>query len=281
VAGASSYAYYRLEMMHNGVDSYGGTILQLSELELFGSEGTTPVELENILANCGDASAQYNDSPTNEGVSNLTDGSPYSKFLTFHASSWVQVNACRQYVVSNYAMTSANDAAERDPQTWSLSGSTDGVSWTILDSRSNQDFSSRYQRREFTFTNSQAYQYYRLAMTNNSGSILQLADLEIFGYATASSGLKSKASVEKSRYLKEKLEMKIWPNPANDYLTIYFSEEVKGSIQLYAVGGTLVASIDKFVGESERIAVNHLPAGVYILVIRTVNGVFNQQVVVN
>ncbi|WP_217507870.1 hypothetical protein, partial [Streptomyces lunaelactis] len=37
--------------------------------------------------------------------------------------------------VVTYALTSANDHAERDPRDWSLKGSADGKEWKVLDSR--------------------------------------------------------------------------------------------------------------------------------------------------
>lgn len=282
VVGVTAYSYYRLEMAHNGTDSSGSTILQLSEWELFGTESANPVELVNIIANCGDASSQYNDSPSNEDIANLTDGSVYSKYLTFHASAWVQVNACQQYVVNKYAISSANDAAERDPMNWMLKGSVDGNNWTTLDSRSNVDFPNRNQRREFIINNSQAVRYYRLEMNNNSGSILQLAELELFGYAALVSSKMKTTSLHEDRkpLIAAELEVRVWPNPADDYVTVYFSEEVKGSIQLFASSGSLVASIDKFAGQSERINVNQFPAGIYVVVIRTDKGVLNHKIVV-
>jgi len=280
VTGASSFSFYRLEMTHNGVDSYGSTILQLSEWELFGTESTNPVELVNIIANCGDVSSQYVDSPTSEGIGNLTDGSAYSKYLTFHASAWVLVNACQKYVVSKYAITSANDAAERDPQDWILSGSEDGINWTVIDSRSSEDFSNRYQRREFSFVNSQAYRYYRLDMTNNYGAILQLAELEILGHATASSVLKSNGVDSAIDGTEGELTVKLWPNPADTYLSLDFSEEISGIIEVYSVTGNKVASIVDFTGTSERIDFNFLPQGVYLIVIQSDKGNWKKKVVV-
>ncbi|MBN1409563.1 MAG: carbohydrate-binding protein, partial [Spirochaetales bacterium] len=72
-------------------------------------------------------------------------------------------------------------AAERDPYSWTLQGSTNGSTWVTIDSRSGEDFPNRFQLREFTFTNSSSYNYYRLNMNNNSGTILQLAEWELWG----------------------------------------------------------------------------------------------------
>jgi hypothetical protein len=214
-----AYSYYRLNMTDNS-----GTILQLAEWEIYGTSGTvtntptptatktstptitntptatagtstptstatptpsptqgTAVDITNLT---GTVSAQYTDSPAGEEIAKLIDNSISTKYLTFHASGWVQFQAGASYVVTKYTMTSANDAAERDPLTWTLQGSTNGTTWVQIDSRSAQDFANRLQTNTYTFTNSAAYAYYRLNMTNNSGTILQLAEWEIYGTAT-------------------------------------------------------------------------------------------------
>ncbi|UII19968.1 carbohydrate-binding protein [Fulvivirga ligni] len=128
----------------------------------------------------GSITAQYSDSPAAEGVGNLIDNNTGSKFLTFHNSAWVQFQANESHVVTSYSLASANDAPSRDPLNWTLQGSNNGSSWTTLDSRNGEDFQYRFQKRIFSFNNSNAYSYYRLNMVNNSGSILQLSEIELF-----------------------------------------------------------------------------------------------------
>lgn len=135
----------------------------------------------DITNSGGTISAQYTDSPAGEGIASVIDNQSSTKYLTFHNAGWIQFQASSPYVVTRYAITSANDAAERDPLNWTLQGSSNGSSWTTLNTQSNQDFPSRFRRREFTFTNTTAYSYYRLQMTNNSGTILQLAEWELYG----------------------------------------------------------------------------------------------------
>jgi hypothetical protein len=143
----------------------------------------------DITNSSGTISAQYTDSPSGEDITKVTDNQSSTKYLTFHASGWIQFRASASYVVTRYSITSANDAPERDPLNWTFQGSTNGSTWVTLNTQSNQDFPSRLQRREFSFTNSTAYSYYRLQMSNNSGTILQLAEWEIFGTATGGGGV--------------------------------------------------------------------------------------------
>ncbi|MBN1412450.1 MAG: hypothetical protein JW969_16505, partial [Spirochaetales bacterium] len=198
-ANSTAYTYYRMNMSNNS-----GTILQLAEWELWGTTGgtvntptpsntsvtvNTPTPVTNLvdITNlAGTVSAQYYDSPSGEEIDKLIDNSSSTKYLTFHASGWVQLSQTSLSVVTQYTITSANDAAERDPYTWTLQGSTNGSSWVTLDSRSGEDFPNRFQLRTFTFSNSTSYNYYRLNMTNNSGTILQLAEWELWGTVTGS-----------------------------------------------------------------------------------------------
>jgi signal transduction histidine kinase len=87
--------------------------------------------------------------------------------------------------VSAYALTSANDFQQRDPQDWRLLASNDGGSnWVTLDQRSGEVFSDRHQRLLFKLANTNAYNSYRLQIDrirDVSGNSVQLAELELFG----------------------------------------------------------------------------------------------------
>ena len=51
-------------------------------------------------------------------------------------------------VIHQYALTSANDFPQRDPQDWRLLASNDGgKTWTTLDVRKDEIFSARQQRK--------------------------------------------------------------------------------------------------------------------------------------
>ena len=71
---------------------------------------------------------------------NLVDGSTDSKWLGFEPTGWVELELAQPVTVVRYALSSANDAPERDPRDWELQGSADGQSWTTLDTRTDQSF---------------------------------------------------------------------------------------------------------------------------------------------
>ena len=127
------------------------------------------------------ATTASSDNPPNETRFQLVDGDIGTKWLTFNPTGWVAVRLQAAAAVNQYALTSANDAEDRDPQNWTLQGSNDGSTWTDLDSRSGENFPNRFQTRDFSFENTTAYEWYRLDITANSGAgLTQLAELELF-----------------------------------------------------------------------------------------------------
>ena len=124
---------------------------------------------------------------------NAFDGNPATKWLdhatnTSTRESWIQYRyaAGQQWVITQYAITSANDAWMRDPSDWRLLGSNDGgTNWATLDIRTNQSFAGRYTRLSFTFVNTVGYNAYRLqidrvAVPPGADSV-QLAEIELLG----------------------------------------------------------------------------------------------------
>ncbi|HEX5993711.1 MAG TPA: ThuA domain-containing protein, partial [Jiangellales bacterium] len=120
--------------------------------------------------------------PPNETVAQVIDGRTSTKWLTFARTGWIAVKLAAPVAVAHYALTSANDFPGRDPRDWTLQGSHDGQTWTDLDRRTGETFPQRFQTKQYTFDNSQAYQHYRLDITANSGEPLtQLAELWLIG----------------------------------------------------------------------------------------------------
>ncbi|WP_433379174.1 GH92 family glycosyl hydrolase [Actinoplanes sp. CA-142083] len=110
----------------------------------------------------------------------LKDSDSSTKWLAFSRTGWVTYQLAAPVAVAKYSLTSANDAATRDPKDFTLQGSNDGSAWTDLDTRTGQTYAGRFATNVYSFTNTTAYAYYRLNITANSGdSIVQLADWDI------------------------------------------------------------------------------------------------------
>lgn len=124
----------------------------------------------------------------NESAVKVLDNSSSTKWLAFAAPSanspvWLQIAfpAGQKYAVNAYTLTSANDSPGRDPRSWTLQGSNNGTDWTELDAKSSETFSSRFQKKSYSFANVQKFGYYRLALSQNNGEpYTQLAEVELF-----------------------------------------------------------------------------------------------------
>ena len=115
----------------------------------------------------------------------LFDSSPVTKFLTATKPSatkpvTVSFALTEEKVITTYSLTAANDESERDPKNWTLYGSADGVDYQQLDKQTGQSFSERGDVKTYTFSNTVAYRYYKLEITQNgNGAMTQLAELTL------------------------------------------------------------------------------------------------------
>ncbi len=132
--------------------------------------------------------------PSGEEPPRALDNTSSTKWLAFEAtgsSYGFRFAGGQRHAVNGYTITSANDAANRDPYSWTLSGSNDGVNYTIVDTRSAQTFSTRFQTRLYEFNNGTTYEYYRfdfktkfgvtgLEADRPSANAIQMAEIELF-----------------------------------------------------------------------------------------------------
>ena len=154
------------------------------------SEGVTGPTRDGLPGDVSDKVIAAEANGENEGAGevaeNLFDGSSQTKWLVFERTGWVEAELSEPVAVVHYALVSANDAPGRDPRNWTLSGSNDGTTWTVLDTQTNQDFTERFQSKEYRFANTTAYKHYRLDITANHGDgIVQLAELQLSNGDTA------------------------------------------------------------------------------------------------
>ncbi|WP_437734376.1 basic secretory protein-like protein [Sorangium sp. So ce1335] len=168
VSGAQAFKKFRLDIQSN---LGGWSQIQLSELALFGSPGTPVLPPPPVIAASGE-------NGPSEGAAKAFDGRPTSKWLTFASSGWISIEYPSAVTIDGYAISSANDLAARDPRSWTVEGSNDGVTWAQLDARAGESFRNRYQRNHYFINNSTAYKKYRFNLTSDS-SILQLSEIEL------------------------------------------------------------------------------------------------------
>ncbi|MDF2267471.1 GH92 family glycosyl hydrolase [Streptomyces coacervatus] len=134
----------------------------------------------NVNDHVTDVRASAENTGGGEVKENLVDGEAGTKWLTFAPTGWVEFDLDRPVKIVTYALTSANDEDGRDPQDWTLQGSTDGKDWKTVDSRSGESFSERFQTKSYDLAEPAEYEHFRLDITKNHGAdLLQLADLQL------------------------------------------------------------------------------------------------------
>src|SRR5689334_17802180 len=137
----------------------------------------------NVTDHVTDVRASAENASGGEVKENLADSEPGTKWLAFASTGWAEFDLDTPVKAVTYALTSANDFAERDPRDWSLKGSTDGKDWKTLDTRADQTFGERFQTRSYDIPADAVaeYRHFRLEITRNNGAsgILQLADLQL------------------------------------------------------------------------------------------------------
>lgn len=126
---------------------------------------STPVVISNIFPTS-------NNSPAGEGATNAFDGNVNTKYLNFDKkNAGVTVRLSQGRVVQKFTLTTANDFSGRDPTSYKLYGSNDGVNWTLI----KQDTVSLSEQRfwtspEIAVANTTAYVYYFILFpTTKSG----------------------------------------------------------------------------------------------------------------
>ncbi|WP_433732205.1 GH92 family glycosyl hydrolase [Actinoplanes sp. CA-051413] len=145
-----------------------------------GVDGTVVVGMPGSLRGHVTGIAVNAEPNSNEGRNNLNDGDSATKWLVDTPTSWAQYTLDAPAEVIKYALTSANDAPERDPRDWTLQGSTDGSTWTTVDTQTGQTFTERFQTKTYTVADPGTFGIYRLNITGHpSGDLTQLADLEL------------------------------------------------------------------------------------------------------
>ncbi|MET9100666.1 GH92 family glycosyl hydrolase [Streptomyces antibioticus] len=134
----------------------------------------------NVTDHVTDVRASSENTGGGEVKENLVDGEPTTKWLTFATTGWVEFDFDKPAKIVTYALTSANDYAERDPKDWTLKGSTDGKDWKTVDTRAGESFPERFRTKSYDLAEPAEYRYFRLDVTKNNGAsgILQLADVQ-------------------------------------------------------------------------------------------------------
>ncbi|HXJ55702.1 MAG TPA: hypothetical protein VNU68_03465, partial [Verrucomicrobiae bacterium] len=131
--------------------------------------------------------ATSNNSPGSEGVANAIDNAP-TKYLNFDKvnTGFTVTPSIGLSVVQGLTLTSANDAPDRDPATYTLEGSYDGVTFTMISSGDVPAFgTTRFLKNTILFSNDIPYLSYRLIFPTTAGNstcCMQISEVEFLGF---------------------------------------------------------------------------------------------------
>ncbi len=155
--------------------------------ELSGNDLTDPEDDGNADANVFSGG----NSPFGERNIFAIDNDINTKWLSFSPDG-----TFFQFQLSNgasplqgYTITSANDAPERDPYAWVLSGSTNGFNYTPIETRTAVDFVDRLETQLFSIEESPSYEFYQFSFQTAQGAgapdpgspnSIQIAEIELF-----------------------------------------------------------------------------------------------------
>ncbi|MCY9657301.1 GH92 family glycosyl hydrolase [Paenibacillus chondroitinus] len=128
--------------------------------------------------------AKVTDSTNSSTIGNLFDNSSNTRVTLNSAKPWVQYQFLgSKKQAAMYTLTSGN--TDGDAKSWMLKGSNDGQNWTVLDQRTNETFAWRSYTRPFTIQTPGKYEFYRLEVSENSGTATtSFAEIELLGYPT-------------------------------------------------------------------------------------------------
>ena len=140
------------------------------------------------ISSPGDSvTASSGNSPGGEQAPNAIDNNPNTKYLNFDKADTGLTISTAGSIVTGLGLTSANDAPERDPATFVLSGSVDGVNFTEIASGDVPAFGARFERQEVSFANDTAYNTYKLifptVVNPDAANSMQIAEVELLGVA--------------------------------------------------------------------------------------------------
>lgn len=181
------FSYYRLNITKNKGDD---TLMQIAEVSFVGpiytsADHTDPVGTATVTARnfIGEAEAPAMAFDNNVNTKWL-DHNNWKGAPTAADPSWVTVVLPEPKAVGTLVLTSADDAEARDPENFELQASPDGgVTWLSLASWVGESFDSRLQRRQFSLSNTLAFDTYRLNISKNKGddTLMQIAEIGLVG----------------------------------------------------------------------------------------------------
>ncbi len=131
---SQAHRYFRLIIRN----TQGRTSLSLAEMQLLGY----PAEFAtNLTSNGGILTGEYPGlAAFDELLANVTDNSMKKFCQTGTKSFWIQYQSEEPAGLYSYSLMTAGDNPGRNPRSWDLLASNDGIDWDLLDVQRNKNF---------------------------------------------------------------------------------------------------------------------------------------------
>lgn len=132
-------------------------------------------------------------SPVGEMVDAAIDNNTATKYLNFDKlnTGFTVELSLGPTAVSGLRLTSANDAPDRDPSQFILSGSSDGINFVEIIKGAIPAFENRFETIQIDFQNTVKHAYYRLVFPTvrdeRVAVAMQIAEVEFLGWLPESS----------------------------------------------------------------------------------------------
>lgn len=180
----------------------------------------------------GDISSEFQ-SPFGEVITNLIDENINTKYCVKESNLWIMYNCRENEELYAYSFTSANDASWRDPEEWTLHGSTDSITWSTIDTQRDIIFENRLETQLFVVNSAEKFKYYKWNIKSKNDTLFQMAELVMYGIDRNTTLFDSKISKEQIR-----------SNLINSSLYISIPQDYRGKfINIYNIQGALLQKI--------------------------------------
>ncbi len=167
LAQLAQYGEYGIQLLHPALQT-------LEETRLTAGDSLIPyIDQSGVTFTSAEAIKGPNDP---EGTSNLFDGNLATKLGVNipedNRTAVLYLPLTQSVTLTWYTFGTANDIIERDPRSWTVEGSNDGETWTVIDTVYHDTFNrsrSAYLSRDFQVDAPGAYSYYRFVFTDWRG----------------------------------------------------------------------------------------------------------------
>ncbi|MBM3863729.1 MAG: discoidin domain-containing protein, partial [Verrucomicrobia bacterium] len=140
VPGVSLYRYFRFTPV---TLRGGGNMVQLSEFEML-------LDGARIAAVSATNPGGSNGASAGEGALKAIDNNPDSKWLDANKQPLI-LDFGKPAAANGYRFITSNDGSERDPVSWTLEGSNDNSTWSIVDQQTAQTVTTNRKAASSTY----------------------------------------------------------------------------------------------------------------------------------